>query len=247
MKAVILCAGYATRLYPITINEPKALMKIAGQPLLSYTINNIKNIKEIDKIYVVTNSKFYDKFLKWKKDMGKVEIIDDGTFKNEERLGGVMDFNIAFKKCINDDIFIILGDNLFNLDLEGFVNFFNRNRRCCVALHDVKNLEESKRFGVIELDSNSKIIGFEEKPQEPKSTLISTGAYIFPKEFTGKMQEYIASDKNKDGIGYMIQDFIKSDFEIDGFVFDESWVDIGTIEDYKKINKEMIKWKFGKK
>jgi glucose-1-phosphate thymidylyltransferase len=248
MKVVILCAGYATRLYPHTFYFPKALLDVGGKPLLSYAIENMSDIGEIDKIFIVSNDKFYEKFLKWKEDMDpRVEIINDNTKTNEERLGGVGDFAMALEKCGGDDIFVLLGDNFFNFKLKKFFNFFKMQQKPCIALHDLKNKEDAKRFGVLEVNQDGKIIGFEEKPKDPKSTLISTGAYIFPKEFLSKLQDYIKSSKNKEGIGYMIQDFIESGFDIEGFVFDENWVDIGTLEDYKIINEEIKEWNLAKK
>jgi glucose-1-phosphate thymidylyltransferase len=239
MKAVILCAGYATRLYPYTIDAPKALLEVGDRPLLSYAIENIKDIADMDEIYVVTNNKFYPKFLSWSNNLdSRIEIINDNTKTNEERLGGVGDFAIALEKCVDDDIFVLLGDNFFNFPLKKFVDFFKESKKCCIALHDIKSKEEARKFGVLETRGN-KIVGFEEKPKEPKSTLISTGAYIFPRDFTKKLRDYIDSGKNKEGIGYIIQDFIASGLDINGFVFDEQWYDIGTMEDYKRINEEI--------
>ncbi len=238
MKAVILCAGYATRLYPFTINEPKALLMVNGRPLLSYTVKNIESIRKINKIYVVTNNKFSQNFSEWKrKEAPLIEVINDGTEKNEERLGGVMDFALALKK-IEDDIFVVFGDLFFNFPLKRFVDYFHKNRKICVALHDLKDKEKVKRFGVLEIDGE-RIIGFEEKPENPKSTLINAGAYIFPKESIPDLKAYISSDKIKENIGYIIIDFIKQGKDIRGFVFDEEWHDIGTIEDYERIKKEI--------
>jgi len=239
MKAVILCAGYATRLYPFTINEPKALLMVDGMPLLSYTIKNISGIKEIDKIYVVKNDKFNNNFLEWKKKEDKrIEIINDGTKTNEDRLGGVGDFALALEKCGDEDIMIVFGDTYFNFPLSRFIGYFNSKRKICVALHDLEDKEKAKRFGVLEM-SGDKIIGFEEKPQNPKSTLINAGAYVFPKESIPYLKEYIASDKNKENIGYIIIDAIANKGDIRGFVFNEEWHDIGTIEAYEKIKKEI--------
>lgn len=238
MKAVILCAGYATRLYPFTINEPKALLPVNGMPLLSYTVKNLLDVREIDRFYVVTNDKFNQKFLEWnKKEDSRIEIINDRTRTNEERIGGVMDFAFALEK-IDDDVFIILGDNYFNFPLKRFVDFFKEKQKICVALHDLKNLEKAKRFGVLELNGD-KIIGFEEKPEKPKSTLISTGCYLFPKKELKDVWDYIESDKNKEGVGYIIKDFAENRKDIRGFIFDEEWHDIGTIEDYERIKREI--------
>ena len=148
-----------------------------------------------------------------------------------------MDFALALEK-IEDDIFVIFGDLFFNFPLKRFVDYFHKNKKICVALHDLKYREKAKRFGVLEMDGE-KIIGFEEKPEKPKSTLINAGAYIFPKESIADLKAYINSDKNKENIGYMIIDFIEQEKDIKGFVFDEEWRDIGTIEDYEKIKQEI--------
>lgn len=211
---------------------------VDGRPLLSFTIKNLSEIKEIDRIYVVTNDKFNENFLKWKQEEDdRIEIVNDGTKTNEERLGGVMDFALALEKC-DDDILVVLGDNYFNFPLKRFVEYFQENKRICVALHDLKDMEKAKRFGVLQTERN-RIVGFEEKPENPKSTLISTGCYLFPKKELENIWEYIKSNKNKEGIGYMIKDFIEQGRELNGFVFEEDWHDIGTIEDYEKIKKDI--------
>jgi glucose-1-phosphate thymidylyltransferase len=238
MKAIILCAGYATRLYPLTLDKPKALLDICGKPLLSYLTENLDLMKDIDKIYVISNDKFYDHFIDWKKGKGNVEIINNGTKTNEERIGGVMDFALALPYAGEDDLLVVFGDVFFGFPLKRFVDYFNKNNKICDALHDLRDLEKAKRFGVLEM-AGERITGFEEKPENPKSTLINAGAYIFPKESIPDLKKYISSDKNKENIGYIIIDFIEQKKDIRGFVFEEDWHDIGTIEDYKKIKEDI--------
>jgi glucose-1-phosphate thymidylyltransferase len=202
------------------------------------------SIKNLDKIYVVTNDKFYKNFTDWKeKEWGttRIEIINDRTTRNEERIGGVMDFALALEK-INEDIMIIFGDVYFNFSLNIFAEYFNSREKVCVALYDLKDKEKAKRFGVIEMNGD-KIAGFEEKPEHPKSTLVNAGAYIFPKESISDLKDYIKSGKNKENIGFIIIDFLRRNMDIRGFVFDEDWYDIGTKEDYEKIKEEIGKYK----
>jgi len=240
MKVVILCAGYATRLYPFTIGESKSLLLVGGKPLLSYTIKNLESIREIDEIFVVTNGKFYEKFVEWKKnEKSKIEIINDKTWTSEKRLGGVIDLKLALDKCGDDDIFVILGDNYFNFDLRNFADFFKVKKKTCIALHDVGDFEKAKRFGVVEVGGGNKVLNFEEKPENPKSTLISTGCYIFTRNDLEKIKDYFKSEKNKEGVGYIVKDFVESGEEVKGFIFKEDWYDIGIMEDYKKIKQDV--------
>jgi len=238
MICIILCAGYGTRLYPYTINAPKALLDVSGKPLLSYTLENLSEVEEIKKILIVTNDKFYNDFIGWGNGNSKIEIINDETRTNETRLGGVMDFALVLEKFENEDILILYGDNYFNFKLKAFVSFFNLNRKPTLALYDIKSSERAKRFGVLEISGN-KIIKFEEKPANPKTTFISTGCYLFPKESIADLRAYIESNKNKEGIGYIVKDFIEQGKEIQGFIFDADWHDIGTIEDYERIKREI--------
>ena len=132
MKCVILCAGYATRLYPLTLDKPKALLLINNVPLLNYILHGLKNVSDIDEIFIVTNNKFYFNFVWWLENLNlggeiksKVEIINDGTNGENDRLEGIGDLNFVMRsKNINDDVFVILGDNYFNFNLSGFVDFF---------------------------------------------------------------------------------------------------------------------------
>src|SRR3989344_4753976 len=194
MKCVILAAGYGTRLWhePELKDKAKTFLEIGGVPILRHILDRVVWVRGLDEIYVITNDKFWKDFIKWHSQCcdknvlyrGKiVRMINNGTKNNETRLGGVRDFVYALNiRGIRDDILVIASDNFFDFDLEKLVNFSNERKATAVALYDVKNLEEAKRFGVVSIDKKRKITAFEEKPKNPKSSLVSTGCYVFRKE-----------------------------------------------------------------
>lgn len=244
MKAIVLAAGYATRLYPLTLNKPKPLLKVAGKPLLEHILFRIEEVDNVDEIFIVTNDKFYPYFLRWLKSYKsnkKIKIINDGTKTNEERLGAVGDihFVVADQK-IDDDILVIGGDNLFEFSLDHLNSFFKEKKKSVVALYDVKDKELAKKYGVVELDETSKIIGFEEKPNKPKSTLASTACYIFSKSDLEELEKCILNGKKPDNLGDFIK-FLSKRKHFYGFVFSERWFDIGSKEQLNKADKEFKK------
>lgn len=231
MKAVILCAGYATRLYPLTFDKPKALLQVKGKPIIDYIIERIP--EEIDEIVVVSNHKFYSQFLKWAEKYDcRVKIIDDGTETNETRLGGIIDLNLAVEHGINEDVLVILGDNLFDFDLRGFIEFFKNRKKTLLGIYKVTK-EEAKRFGVVETQGE-KIVSFEEKPVNPKSDTISTGLYIFTKNDLEELKKYSLGEGPKDAPGYLIK-HLSCFQEVLCFSFKGRWFDIGTQDLYYRI------------
>lgn len=237
MKAVILCAGYATRLYPLTLDKPKALLPVSEKPVLDYIFDKLDSISQIDETYIVTNDKFYNNFAEWldkKTSRDKIKILNDGTKTNETRLGGLGDLWFAIETFeIKDDLLVICGDNFFDSNLNEMVEFYEKTRKPIVTTYDLKDFNEARKMGIIQ-EKNGKILGFEEKPEKPKSTLCSTGIYIFPKNLISEIKKYMASDKLKDGPGYFVSHLLKStdvySFEIKG-----KWYDIGSLETYEKI------------
>lgn len=232
MKTILLCAGYATRLYPLTQDKPKHLLPVAGKPIINYITDQLD-----DKIYIVTNQKFYPHFLEWAKTQNKdIEVINDKTLTNETRLGGIGDLHLVLKeKNINEDFLVVLADNIFDFKIKDFIEFYKQKQAPCTALYDIQDLELAKIYGIIQVDENNKIISFEEKPEKPKSTFACVGCYIYPKEFIKKLEEYMKSSYSKDGPGYLIQHFYK-EIPMYGFTFKGKWFDIGNLEQYKKAN-----------
>lgn len=239
MDAIILAAGYATRLYPLTENTPKPLLKVAGKPIIEHIIGKISQIHAIDKIYIVTNGKFEKHFREWLANFeseNSVEIINDGTKSNEDRLGALGDIHhVISRKSINDGILVIAGDNLFELSLIDVFNSYKKKRSNLIVLHDVKDFELARHYGIVEIENNV-VVNFEEKPVSPKSTLASTGIYIFPKKTIPLIEKYIAQGNNPDKSGSFIEWLHKRD-AVYSYVTDKKWYDIGSIKQLEDANK----------
>jgi len=236
MKAIILAAGFATRLYPITEKKAKPLLKIKNKPIVDYILEKIKEIKDINEIIIISNNKFYNDFLEWgkKKD---VKIINDGVNSNEERLGSIGDLAFAIKKeKLNEDLLVISGDNLFNFSLEAPFKIFKKKKKDVVVLYDIKSLEDAKRFGVA-IVKNSLLSDFEEKPSNPKSTLCSTGIYFYRKETIALINQFVKEEKNIDYPGLFLQ-HLYSRIPVYAYITEDKWFDIGaikTLQDAEKL------------
>ena len=246
MKLLVLAAGYAVRFQPLTLDTPKPLLPIGGKSMMDRIIAKTSSVKDIDAIHIVSNHRFFQKFVEWKslrKDASRIFLVDDGTMTNDTRLGAIRDMELAIREgSIDDDLLVIAGDNLFDLDLTLFMKFAkSHNDGVCVALHDVGSLEAAKKFGVVRIDGNGLVTDFEEKPKEPKSTLISTGIYFFPRSKVAGLNEYVNSEGAKlDAPGYYIR-WLSANDKVYGFPFSEKWYDIGDLESYKRADAEYTK------
>ncbi len=230
MKVLILAAGYATRLYPLTLNKPKPLLKVGSKTITDRIVEKIEAVKNIDVIYIVTNDKFSTHFEKWaKKSPYKtpITIINDRTFSNETRLGAVGDMELVVsEEGIDDDLLVLGGDNLFEFDLMDFIRFARRKRGFAVALRDVGDKKAAKKYGIVTLDNNDKVEEFVEKPKEPKSTLAAMCVYYFPKEKLDLLKVYIDAGMNRDQPGHYIS-WLVSKGLVYGYTIKGEWFDIG--------------------
>jgi len=237
MKALILAAGYATRLYPLTKDRPKPLLPIAGKPILEYIMEKLEKTEGIDTIYLVTNQKFVPDFKDWLtkfQTKKRVMILNDGSTCDGNKLGAIGDIKFVLEKeKFDEDLLIIAGDNLFELDLSRFIQFFEEQKAPCIALYNIGDRERAKRYGVVAIDKNQRIIGFKEKPSHPTSTLIATCLYFFPKEDLNLVSTYLKEKRSADAPGFYIQWLAKKK-EVYGFVFKEKWYDIGSLESLKE-------------
>ncbi len=195
MKAIIIAAGYATRLYPLTKNFPKPLLEVGGKHILDHLIGDIGDV--IDEFVVVTNHKFASIFEEWKeKRPENIRIIDDGTSSNETRLGAVKDIQLA-AQGIEGDILVMAGDNMLDFSLKGFIDFQKKVGTSCVMCHEENSLPALQKTAVITTDENDRITSYEEKPGEPKGNLAVPPFYIYREQDIKRIAEAL-----DDGCGY---------------------------------------------
>jgi glucose-1-phosphate thymidylyltransferase len=250
MKALILAAGYGTRLYPLTESVPKPLIEVGAKPIINYILDKLCKIKNLDEVLIVTNNKFYSKFKEWSerlqgcfKDI-TLTIIDDGTKSPEDRLGAIGDINLVIENgnLVNKDALVIGGDNLFDFQLTEFINLAReKSPDATVGLYDIKDTNQAKKYGVLSINKDNRITSFEEKPKNPKSTLIATCLYYFPKQTFDLIKEYIQETGKKDTTGDYISWLYKKS-PVYGFVFDGMWEDIGHIDSLKKLKEDYYKF-----
>ena len=241
MIGIILAGGFAKRMGELTQDKAKALLEINGKPIVQHVIEKMEKVDSIEKIYISTNQKFeeeFNKFLSNLESTKPVTLVIEPTATEEEKLGSIGGLNYVIKENnIEDDIIVIAGDNIFEFGLEEVIDYYNEKKAPIVGLLDIIEKERaSKRLGVVEIDSENKVIGFEEKPEFPKTSLISTAIYIFPKESLKLITEYIESSNNPDAMGFFLTWLYKKE-DIYGFVFKGRWVDIGTIKTFEEAKK----------
>ncbi len=212
MKAIILAAGYATRLYPLTQNFPKPLLKVGGRTILDHLVNQLKNISDIDGTYVVTNRRFYGHFADWAranraiKTGVETEILDDGTTSNDNRLGAVGDIQFAIEaRDITDDVLILAADNILLFSLQKLVNIFKSNPVSHIAVRHNSDYDDRKRRGNVLLDEDNRVVQFIEKPDRPISEWSASPVYIYPASILPRFKEYIANGGNPDAPGHFLE------------------------------------------
>jgi glucose-1-phosphate thymidylyltransferase len=242
MKALILAAGYATRLYPYTKNFPKPLLEVNQKPIIEYLIAKLDELTGLSEILVVTNGRFCPYFEKWKKTLKtrkKIRIINDLTQSPKERLGAIGDMNFVFGKTgFKDDYLVIGGDNFFQEPLSKFVQEAKKSTRAVtIGVCDIKKISEARNYGVVKLDKGRRIVEFWEKPARPKSSLVAMCLYYFPASQVGFIREYLSDPANHSDAAGAYIGWLTHNKIVKAVVFKNSWVDIGSIQAYKKVNK----------
>jgi glucose-1-phosphate thymidylyltransferase len=243
MKAIILAGGYAKRLWPLTKYTPKPLLDINGKPMLDIIVEKMESIEEIDEIIVSTNEKFKGPFYDWIKEKHdfkkKLKLIVEPTFEEKGKFGTVAGIQYVIEQeKINDDVMIIAGDNLFDADLDDFISYYKEKKTPIISVFDIKDRHKAQIYGIVSIDSDNKIIGFEEKPEDPPSTLAATCCYLFSKDILKKIKMYLDDGNRSDAPGYFIK-WLSSKIPVHAFVFDGHWFDIGDFESLEKAREFM--------
>jgi glucose-1-phosphate thymidylyltransferase len=231
VHAVVLAAGYATRLRPLTNRVAKPLLPLAGRPMLDYLADKIDEVADVEAIHVVTNSRFAPDFEAWASSRSgrlPVRVHDDGTSSNADRLGAIGDLRFVIEQAglADEDLLVIAGDNLFDFSLEEYVRFWRSRGGSAIGVHDVGDLGLARQYGVVELDDADRVVSLVEKPERPASTLASIAAYLFSAEHVALVQQYLAEGNAPDQPGRFIV-WLYPRVPVHGYRFEGDWLDIG--------------------
>ena len=240
MKCLILAAGYATRLYPLTENFPKPLLEVQGKTIIDWLIEDLETTNKIDEYIIISNHKFINHFNKWKelRNNNKITIIDDGTISNESRLGAVVDINLAIEQLnIKDDLMVIAGDNLLDFSLSNFIDYFENKKSTCVMRYYEENLDKVKKSAELVIDNNDLVLEMNEKPDNPKSNYCCPPFYIYTKDDVSKVNIALKSGCKKDAPGSFIE-YLSKISPVHAMEMPGRRYDIGTLDSYKLICEE---------
>lgn len=247
MKVLILAAGYATRLYPLTLTQPKPLLPVVGKPMIDYVLDNLAPIGGIDRVYVVTNAKFAGHFQKWadqyRATKAKLDftVVNDGSTDDSNKLGAIGDLHLVLtKENIDDDLIVVAGDNLFSQSVEAFGRFCREKNAPVLGVYDVGSLDQAKKYGVVAVDGQAKLSSFEEKPAKPASTLIGIALYFYPKSTLPMIKQYIAEGNNPDQPGRLVQ-WLYPRTPVYTWKVPGLWYDIGSKETLEEANRIFAK------
>jgi len=228
LKALVLAAGYATRLSPLTDSFPKMLLPLAERPMLDYLVDRLREVGEIEEIHLVTNARFATAFADWAPD--DVTVHDDGTTSNEDRLGAIGDIAFALERggLEGEDLLVVAGDNLIGYSLADYVDFWRAKGGSAIAVHQVEDRELLSQYGVVEVDEDDRVVGLEEKPAEPKSDLAATASYLYSGEHLALLPRYFEEGNPPDAPGnFMV--WLHTREPVYGYRVSGEWHDIGDL------------------
>lgn len=244
MTAIILAAGYATRLYPLTRDFPKPLLEVAGRSILDRIVDNVRRVAEVQRLVVVTNARFATHFERWRDGRfadapgPRVDIVNDGSTSNANRIGALADLHLAVEEAdVDGDALVLAGDNLFDFELADFVAFF-RDAGCdSITAHELSDVEQLRRTGVAELADDGRVLHFAEKPPEPRSTWAVPPFYAYTRRtLRERLPAFLAHGGEGDAPGSFIPWLIER-APVYAFRFEGARHDIGNRESYERVSR----------
>jgi len=249
MNVLILAAGYATRLYPLTLKKAKPLLVVGGKPIIEWVVDNLAGVPDLGTIYVVTNDKFAADFQAWSERYRsqhpefKFQIINDGSTSDEDKWGAIGDINLVVSRenLTQSSLLIVAGDNLLTESLANFVECA-RGTDATVAVYDVGDAEAIKQYGNISVDGDGIIIRFEEKPEKPQGTLAAVAVYYYSPAALSLLTTYLAAGNNPDQPGRFVQ-WLYTRKPVKTFQIKGKWLDIGSKETLENADKILAKLK----
>jgi glucose-1-phosphate thymidylyltransferase len=222
MKALILAAGYATRLRPLTDQIPKQLLPVGGRPMVDWILDKLRETSA-NEIHLVTNARFAAGFERWAEDK-EVRVHNDGTTSNDDRLGAIGDIRFV---GLDDDLLVVAGDNLFDYSLAEYEAYWReRPGASCVAVLDVRDPELAKKYGIVDVDEDDRIVGFVEKPEHPPTTLCATATYLYEREHVRLVSTYLDEGNPHDQPGNYVA-WLHKRAPVYAYRFQDDWYDIG--------------------
>jgi len=235
MKCLILAAGYATRLYPLTENFPKPLLKVGDKSILDWLVDDIRSSGLVDGFVVISNHKFADHFRAWASDRPDITVVDDGTSTNDTRLGAVRDMQFAVDSLsLDDDILVIAGDNILDFSLVEFISYAASKQASCIMRYYEPDEKRLHKSGIVEVDPDDRIVGMEEKPAEPKSHWCCPPFYFYRREDARRVAEGIAAGCGVDAPGSFAA-WLSTRVPVYAMEMPGRRFDIGDIESYRRV------------
>ena len=237
MTGIILAAGYATRMYPLTLNFPKPLLEVGGKKIIDHLLEDGER-SGIERFIVVSNHKFISLFREWAEGKDNVMVLDDGSVDNEHRIGAVKDIEFAIEKAgIDDDTLILAGDNVLDFSLSSFIEYGKAKGTSCIMRHRESDKARLRKTGVVTIDQDDLVISMEEKPKEPKSEWAVPPFYYYVKEDLPLIKEGIENGCGTDAPGSFVS-YLAERRPVHAFLMPGKRFDVGSIEGYEKIRKE---------
>lgn len=240
MKAVVLAGGFATRLWPITRHRPKMFLPVGTQTVIDTIFADLEADDRIEEVFVSTNTRFAEEFETYlaDSDFQKPTLSVEETSEEDEKFGVIGALaQLIDRENVESDLVVVAGDNLLSFDLGEFIDFFQQKATPALAAYDVGSRERAQSYGLVELDGE-RVTNFQEKPDDPNSTLVSIATYAFPASVLPLFERYLAAGENPDEPGWFIE-WLQGRRDVHAFTFDSAWFDIGTPESYL----DAVAWK----